>query len=299
MLRLLKNNINSMHTPFGLREIGDMPGVWKTDMESAGPWRMENAGEFQYDLSNYSENNIIISGKCSSVLDLSHYLLKKGELESWDSLLAIEQSEGRGRKGSKWHSPPGNIYGVLVFPSIPLRWSGLLSVFTGYSICDTLNRMSFSTKMKWPNDILLENRKVGGVLIEQKSGWTVAGVGINLTSAPSVSERGDSLAFPAGAICNAPGNSLTPLNVWDSLVRRIKKLYTYFLINNGIEEFLEAAASSLAFSNREVTVKQGEETFSAIFAGINSEGGARLIVDGKEKVIYDGQFVSARLSKEK
>ena len=300
MLRLLKKSIDSLHTPLDIRDMVKLSRGWKIDMELAGSWRREKRNQFRYDLSDSFENSIVIAGSCSSVLDLSHYLLKKGGMEIWDSLLAFEQIRGRGRKGRRWYSPPGNIYGAIVLPPTPPRWRKLLTLFTGYVICDTLCINGFRARLKWPNDILLENRKVGGALIEEKSGRRVPGIGINLTRAPSGDYPDAPLSFPAGALGRDTDTSLTPVQVWDFLVRRFKKLYSYFIINDGIEEFLEAASFRLSFLNREVTVKRNEEkVFRAIFAGINREGGALLLSEGKEKIIYDGQIILTRRDKGK
>ncbi len=89
---------------------------------------------------------------------------------------AGEQTEGRGRHGRQWHAPAG----TAVLCSLVLREPPeLLSIAAGVAVAELVGE---EAKLKWPNDVLLEGRKVSGILIEGRpqEGWAVLGIGINV-----------------------------------------------------------------------------------------------------------------------
>lgn len=105
---------------------------------------------------------------------------------------ARTQSQGRGRKGATWVSPPGNLYASLIVEPAPDRLPGQLAFVTvvaaGEAICECAP-VSESLRYKWPNDLLLDGRKLGGILIEGgPPGVYVVGLGINLVDTPSGGE---------------------------------------------------------------------------------------------------------------
>ncbi|HXV05373.1 MAG TPA: biotin--[acetyl-CoA-carboxylase] ligase [Solirubrobacterales bacterium] len=101
---------------------------------------------------------------------------------------ADQQTAGRGRQGRSWTAPPG---GALLYSAI-LRPLGerhlLLSLAVPLAVCEAAEelRPGIECRIKWPNDVWLEGRKLAGVLIEAKpqDGWAAVGVGMNLTIAP-------------------------------------------------------------------------------------------------------------------
>jgi BirA family transcriptional regulator, biotin operon repressor / biotin---[acetyl-CoA-carboxylase] ligase len=100
-------------------------------------------------------------------------------------LTADEQTAGRGRQGRTWTAPPGS---ALLFSAI-VRDLGprqsVLPLAVPLAVCETAERLrpGIECKVKWPNDVHLEGRKLAGILIEARpqDGWAVVGVGLNLT----------------------------------------------------------------------------------------------------------------------
>jgi BirA family transcriptional regulator, biotin operon repressor / biotin---[acetyl-CoA-carboxylase] ligase len=98
------------------------------------------------------------------------------------AVLADEQTAGRGQHGRRWQCPPrsGVLLSLLLFPPPALRRPALLTAWAAVSVCETiLVATGLQAKIKWPNDVLLCDRKVCGILIEQGRGL-VAGIGLNL-----------------------------------------------------------------------------------------------------------------------
>jgi BirA family biotin operon repressor/biotin-[acetyl-CoA-carboxylase] ligase len=94
---------------------------------------------------------------------------------------ADEQTAGRGRHGRAWVTPPG----VAIAASLVLReWDDLLSLRAGLAVADVAGPRA---KVKWPNDVWLDGRKVAGVLVETRNGsdWAVLGIGVNVALDPA------------------------------------------------------------------------------------------------------------------
>jgi BirA family biotin operon repressor/biotin-[acetyl-CoA-carboxylase] ligase len=102
-------------------------------------------------------------------------------------IMAREQTAGRGQHGRVWTAPAGSsvLLSVLFFPPPDLRRPTLLTAWASVSVCETILLLTgLSAVIKWPNDVMIEGRKVCGILIEQGCG-TVAGIGLNLNQAES------------------------------------------------------------------------------------------------------------------
>ena len=92
-------------------------------------------------------------------------------------VVADHQTAGRGRLGHLWEAPPG----TALLVSFVLDPSPLLSLAAGVAAAEACGA---AVRLKWPNDLLLEDRKVGGILVEVAAAKAICGIGINLTWAP-------------------------------------------------------------------------------------------------------------------
>jgi BirA family transcriptional regulator, biotin operon repressor / biotin---[acetyl-CoA-carboxylase] ligase len=135
---------------------------------------------------------------------------------------AAEQTAGRGRQGRTWTAPPGSalLYSAVVRPLEPRH--SVLPLAVPLAVCETAEQLrpGIECKVKWPNDIHLDGRKVAGILIEARpqDGWAVLGIGLNLTIAndefpEELRDRATSLfpeidTDPAGALSERLGTWL-------------------------------------------------------------------------------------------
>jgi BirA family biotin operon repressor/biotin-[acetyl-CoA-carboxylase] ligase len=116
-----------------------------------------------------------------------------GENDSVDVLVSRVQSKGRGRRSNKWFSPVGGLWMSIPIPDIPLRRNiSILNITCGISCLEACKKTIESTGMecrnlllRWPNDIILDGKKLGGLLIEVKSEGEsrrtiILGIGINV-----------------------------------------------------------------------------------------------------------------------
>jgi len=126
-------------------------------------------------------------------------------------ILAKEQTAGRGQYGRTWASPPGSgiLMSVLLFPPPQLRRPALLTAWAAVSVCETvLQAANLQGRIKWPNDVLIQGKKVCGILIESRSNprgqlSVVAGLGLNVSQTAEMFAAADlpqatSLALSAG-----------------------------------------------------------------------------------------------------
>jgi BirA family biotin operon repressor/biotin-[acetyl-CoA-carboxylase] ligase len=106
------------------------------------------------------------------------------ELPTGSIVVADHQTAGRGRHERRWDAPPG----TALLASFVLAPNPLLSLAAGVAAAEACGR---DVRLKWPNDLLLDGHKLGGILVENRAGKAVCGIGINLTWAPPGAARLD------------------------------------------------------------------------------------------------------------
>ena len=107
--------------------------------------------------------------------------LSKYNSEIDDVVLAIEQTQGRGRRGNTWESQKGGFYASIVSSK-----HELLPFIVGISVVKILDKHSKELNLKWPNDIIFKGKKLGGILCEDWGNHSIIGIGINLENKPSL-----------------------------------------------------------------------------------------------------------------
>jgi BirA family biotin operon repressor/biotin-[acetyl-CoA-carboxylase] ligase len=106
-------------------------------------------------------------------------LLASGQAETGHVIIAEEQSAGRGRFGRNWLSPRGGLYATFILDDGPI-----LSIRAGLAVVRALCGFGIDARLKWPNDVLVEEKKIGGILVDGVGDLALVGVGINLTDTP-------------------------------------------------------------------------------------------------------------------
>ena len=92
------------------------------------------------------------------------------------------QTAGRGRQGRRWEAPAGS---ALLCSLVLREFDALLSLRAGLAVADVAGE---AARVKWPNDVQVDGRKVAGVLVEGRphEGWAVVGIGVNVSAAPDL-----------------------------------------------------------------------------------------------------------------
>jgi BirA family biotin operon repressor/biotin-[acetyl-CoA-carboxylase] ligase len=123
--------------------------------------------------------------RVDSTMDLIHELAEQGA-PAGTIVIAGEQLAGRGARGRPWHSPPGGLWASVLYRPPEVGGLEVISLRVGLALAAALD--SFVTtpvQLKWPNDLMLDGRKVGGILCEARwqgalPGWVTAGIGLNV-----------------------------------------------------------------------------------------------------------------------
>jgi BirA family biotin operon repressor/biotin-[acetyl-CoA-carboxylase] ligase len=166
-------------------------------------------------------------------------------------VIAEHQTAGRGRQEHRWEAPPG----TALLVSFVLAPNPLLSLAVGVAAAEACDQ---GVRLKWPNDLLLGGRKVGGILVEASPAKAVCGIGINLTWAPK-----------GAASLNQPR---------DRVLERLRPAVERWS-SAPAEEVLARWRELSDTIGRKVRVELPDRTFEGVAQDINERG--ELIVDGE------------------
>lgn len=204
------------------------------------------------------------------------------------AVLADAQSAGRGRDGRVWLSPPGAaIYLTLVWPSArPLADQSGLSLVVGLAVRACLAQWLVAAELKWPNDVWVDRRKLGGILIEalpHPTGCTLLiGIGLNLALPPEAGAAIDQPWVDLAQLLDQP----PPRNALvGSLLGQLQRYLTRFEAA-GLDDFQQEWIAADALAGRSVWLDDAAEAGQAI--GIDELGRLRVIQDGQVRSIAAG-----------
>lgn len=217
-----------------------------------------------------------------------------GQARHGSAVWADAQTEGRGRLGRTWDSPPGgNIYTSVLLEPPRERLSGVLSLVAGVAVVRAVRAVTgLDARMKWPNDAVVGGRKFCGILVEagtEPSPWVVAGIGINVSAAVDPSyEHATSLELETG-------HSLSRETLWLQLMRELESAYDTW-IGAGDAWAAEAWTGLNATLGHMVRVtRPGREPWMGMAERIDPDGGLWVAGPDRREKVISGE-VSLRLA---
>lgn len=196
-------------------------------------------------------------------------------------IAAKRQSAGRGRRGRVWSGLEGNLFatGLYTLQSDPARAAELsfAAALAVADVCDTALRDPVRTRVKWPNDVLVDRRKTAGILLEsgQAPGgglWIAVGIGINLAAHPADAER------PAISLA-AAGASLTREVALDVLIGAFETWRVRWL-RDGFGPVRDSWLARAHGLGERCEARLEGETLTGTFADLGPDGALRLDLDG-------------------
>jgi BirA family biotin operon repressor/biotin-[acetyl-CoA-carboxylase] ligase len=218
-------------------------------------------------------------------------------------ILAGAQTEGRGRRGRVWHSPPaGNLYSSFVFrPRLePARLQDF-TLWMGLNICELVSNFAkIEPGLKWPNDLLINGRKAGGMLTEARVDADevrdlVFGFGLNLNGRAAALPR--DLARTATSLAEATGAPIDLNRFAAALIGRVLSAYGQFLEGAHRDKFAELWKRYDVLRGRPVSVTQGTRTVAGTATGIDNEGSLIVRLDsGRSERFRAGEVTLSRES---
>ncbi|WP_341808713.1 biotin--[acetyl-CoA-carboxylase] ligase [Wolbachia endosymbiont (group E) of Neria commutata] len=254
-----------------------------------------------FNIHHYKE----VSSTNEEALDL----IDKG-ISTETVIIADKQTKGRGRTGKSWVSPEGNFYGSLIInQATDISTLTELTFIAALAVGNTL--LSFindsNIQYKWPNDILIDNKKISGILLERKSNsnWLVIGIGININHAPlpeatcisrffaqstDISESHpvipvlDTGIHSSFSWIPASRAGMTPLDLLKELIINSNKLRKEWLLS-GFDAIREMWLQRAFKLNKQISIKLADKLYEGAFTDIDKSG--RLILQQKDgSLIY-------------
>jgi BirA family biotin operon repressor/biotin-[acetyl-CoA-carboxylase] ligase len=173
------------------------------------------------------------------------------------------QTAGRGRQGRRWEAPAGS---ALLCSLVLREFDALLSLRAGLAVADVAGE---AARVKWPNDVQVDGRKVAGVLVEGRphEGWAVVGIGVNVSVAPDLPEAA----------------ALGRDDVEAVLAELLAALEMRFA------EPSEVSLNALRARDALLGVRIEWDGGEGVGAGIDADGGLRVTTDAGERVLSAGE----------
>jgi BirA family transcriptional regulator, biotin operon repressor / biotin---[acetyl-CoA-carboxylase] ligase len=229
--------------------------------------------------------NYLFVPSCHSTNDLALEIIQNNEYFHGTVILADYQTQGRGQKGNTWESESEQnlIFSVALDTAfLKANEQFYLSMAMSLAVCETLLSLGFAdAKIKWPNDVFLKAKKIGGMLIENKLRGdnlrsSVVGIGINVFQNKFNSELASSLA-------------ISYLNVEISLQKLTERLcehievYFDILKNGEFERLHEAYLKTIFKIGQLQTFEKANDIFSAELIGVDADG--KLVLKKGEEIL--------------
>ena len=237
-------------------------------------------------LKKNSSTLIHINSTDSTMNDSKLYIDK---LDSNFVVISDEQKNGKGRMGNKWISPLGNIYCSIVLKfSLSIEEHFFFSILTLISIKKTLSKLgSQDIFFKWPNDVLFQNKKFGGILLESyqnknTKNFIIIGMGLNFSSSPKIDNYETTYIKNFTSIDNKyiflENFFEIFFNHWNNFLDEKKNLYNFY-------------RKSLILLGKKIKIKTDNQIISGVFKDISYDGSIILDIDNQTKYIYSGNII--------
>lgn len=212
-----------------------------------------------------------------STNDEARRLIETGERGPlW--IVAARQTKGRGRLGREWMSPPGNFYASFVFGDFSeVRLAPALGFVTGVAAMRALRALAGqgAFQLKWPNDLLLDGAKLGGILLEcmnaSMAPVAIIGVGVNLVEAPK------DTPYPARALSDALDATPSREAFFSHFSDAMAEALALWDGGEGFAQIRQEWLSSAAALGQNITVVLSHERLEGRFETIDASG--RLVLE--------------------
>jgi BirA family biotin operon repressor/biotin-[acetyl-CoA-carboxylase] ligase len=243
-------------------------------------------------------HNLILLATAPSTNDLAKIIVEHALAESEEIRLTVivagEQTAGRGRLGRTWESLPGALAlsAIVPWPEGPGRVR--LPLETGVHLARGLSAaFGVDVRLKWPNDLLVERKKLGGLLVEARAndegeGWAVIGLGLNVRGT-----RADLDARGLGDATSLEACGAAPeLLAGDAPLEAVLSVLDESIGEPCTDPLPEAFAAVSAHAPGDLlTVTDGARTVKGAFEGVTPDGFLRLATEGGDETLVSGDVV--------
>lgn len=221
---------------------------------------------------------------CESTQQLVHRNLEEGAVAACDI-----QTKGRGRLGRGWEAPPGTaiLCSVLLRPPAE-RAQEELSLVAGLAAAAAVERaLGLAVQVKWPNDVMVNRSKVGGVLAEAAEGTVVLGIGINVNQTRE--ELPADARVAPGSLYTSDGVRRERAPLLADLLRSLETDYDHW-VEGGLDALYDTLGARDFLRGRRVYV-DGQ---AGVGIGIDRRGRLEVEVEGERRAIESGEVLFER-----
>lgn len=226
--------------------------------------------------TNRIGQQVIHLPQVTSTNDYAFQLARNGAADGC-VIRADEQTDGKGRRGRRWHSEKG--YGLwlslILRPDLPTHEAGLIPFFASLAVHQAIETyFKISADLKWPNDLLIQHKKICGILSEvdirhSKLNFIILGIGINLKQ--KLTDFPQELRDIAGSIGMFTKQNIE-INAFFAQLLSDLNFYYSKLQQYGFKPILEDWKSKCRFLKQVVTLKSGSENLIGIFEDLLPDG---------------------------
>ncbi len=232
----------------------------------------------------------------SSTNDIAHHLAKSGA-QSGTIIVAEFQTAGRGRGAKKWIAQKGEnlTTSVILRPTMPLENLAALPLLVALAIAQAIEEIARrQVEIKWPNDVLMQRKKVAGVLVETSAqagavDYIVVGIGLNVNQA----QFPDDLADRATSLFLETGIRYDKSTLLVSLMRFLDAHYTRFA-KGETESLLTTWRAYCKMLGKPITFFQGNLRREGIALDIDKRGFLRVEINQKEELLSQAEIQTVR-----
>jgi BirA family biotin operon repressor/biotin-[acetyl-CoA-carboxylase] ligase len=243
--------------------------------------------------TNFIGHDIHYFKEVDSTNDVAKYLAEDGADEG-TIVIAEIQNRGKGRRGKTWISPPGGVWmSIILRPDIPPFNAPQLTLVTGVAVAETLKKeCNLDVGIKWPNDILIGDKKVCGILTEvnasiEKINYIVVGIGIDMNV--DVPLFPPDLQKGATSLKNELDTEINGAILVQKFLLEFENIYNEFK-EGKFPEILKEWRSLSKTIGKNVEVRTRGKTVRGEAVGINKEGILILeLEDGSLEKIISGE----------
>jgi BirA family biotin operon repressor/biotin-[acetyl-CoA-carboxylase] ligase len=227
----------------------------------------------------------------TSTMDEARRLAEEGAA-AWTFVWAREQSAGRGRLARNWDSPRGNLYlSILLRPDCPAVKAAQYGLLAALAIGDAIAELAppLAVTYKWPNDVLVDGRKVAGILLESRSQsdgsltHLILGCGVNLASHP------EATTYPATSLHHEGlAAEITEVEVLEAFARHFRS-WSERWTRDGFAAARSAWLGRAQSLGQEIQVRLPDRSLVGVFRDLDAEGFLVLeTADGHRERISSG-----------
>ncbi|MCH2674045.1 MAG: biotin--[acetyl-CoA-carboxylase] ligase [Dehalococcoidia bacterium] len=228
-----------------------------------------------------------IFNEISSTMDIANFFIHTG-IEEGTVVVAKFQTDGRGSNQRKWLSNGNDaLFSIIMKPEISLM--STLPIISAFSIYKVLEKfIDTEIKIKWPNDVLVDGKKISGVLVEnhiKSDNYSIIGIGININSDH---KKNNTFIYPSVSLMELLNEKIQPLEIVEDVLKSFENIYNEILIGklkiSNLSDKLYGLNKRVAFrTNYKSFDRQSENAYYKIIS-LNDDGTLEVLDKNGKKI---------------